>query len=459
MKRFSLSAAASGLLFQLVSAAPAPVPAAEPATPIEERALLPSVINAIGSIINSAATPTAIIGQLNSISPTATPTDISGLQSTLSSIYGSATPTNIYDPIASQIANGLGPSNLAQYATSTSFGGNNSQNNNNPAPRTKIFPKKKSTDAPYDLSESDLRSKIKLPSNYSYGKRMAILFVPGTGAPGAGINFDPNLAKLLGGSYDPVYLNIPNAVLGDAQVNAEYIAYAMNYLYSINKSKQIAVVGWSQGNLDTQWALKYWPSTRTTVQDFLAVSADFHGTVNANAICLAAVDGIGLGPCDPSVIQQEYNSNFVTRLRQNGGDSAYVPTTSVYTGLLDEIVQPQEGAGASAFLNDARNVGVTNNEIQSVCNGYADGAAFYGHAGVLYASLTFALFQDALTHSGPGQVSRLNLANVCSQYAATGLSFEDVLNTVNIIPIAGVELLAFPNKMLIEPPLKNYATS
>ncbi|KAK3077070.1 hypothetical protein LTS18_011300, partial [Coniosporium uncinatum] len=206
------------------------------------------------------------------------------------------------------------------------------------------------------------------------------------------------------------------------------------------------------------WALKYWPSTRQAVQDFLAASADFHGTVEANGLCLAAANGNGLDPCDPAVIQQEYNSNYVMQLRKNGGDSAYVPTTSVYSGFFDEVVEPQQGAGASAFLNDARNVGVTNNEIQLVCNGFADGAAFYGHAGVLYASLTFALFQDALTHAGPGQASRLNLANVCSQYVAPGLNFTDVKNTVNLIPIAAVEGLAYPNKMLTEPPLKSYAT-
>lgn len=89
--------------------------------------------------------------------------------------------------------------------------------------------------------------------------------------------------------------------MNDAQTNAEYIAYAINYIYGISNKRQVAVFAWSQGNINTQWAFKYWPSTRSHVTDHVAFSPDYHGTTLANFIALGE-------PLPPSVLQQEYNS-------------------------------------------------------------------------------------------------------------------------------------------------------
>jgi hypothetical protein len=129
----------------------------------------------------------------------------------------------------------------------------------------------------------------------------------------------------------------------------------------------------------------------------------------------------------PSIIQQEYSSNLITTLRSNGGDSAYVPTTTLYSSS-DEIVQPQSGTGASAYLLDARGVGVTNNQAQTVCPGQPAGGNFT-HEGMLYNPLSYALAVDALTHSGPGQVSRLNLATICAELVTPGLTANDIVLT------------------------------
>ncbi len=153
----------------------------------------------------------------------------------------------------------------------------------------------------------------------------------------------------------------------------------------------------------------------------------------------------------PSVLQQEYDSNYVTTLRGNGGDSAYVPTTTLYSGFYDEIVEPQQGRNASAYLLDARNKGVTNNEVQLVCPTGTPGGSFYTHEGMLYNPLGYALVVDALTHKGPGQPSRLNLNKVCSTYLSPGLDLTDFLLTENSILIAGVAIVVYPNKVVNEP--------
>jgi len=120
------------------------------------------------------------------------------------------------------------------------------------------------------------------------------------------------------------------------------------------------------------------------------------------------------------------------------------------------ILRRQQGTGASAFLLDARNVGVTNNQVQLVCPSGSPAAGFYTHEGTLANPLTFALIEDALTHSGPGRHSRLNLKQVCSTYLTPGLSLADFLETESTIPTAAFEVLVQP-KVVAEPPVRSYA--
>jgi hypothetical protein len=106
-------------------------------------------------------------------------------------------------------------------------------------------------------------------------------------------------------------------------------------------------------------------------------------------------------------------------MRANDGDSAYVPTTSVYSGI-DELVSPQVGLNASARLNDVRGVGATNIQIQMACPGLPAGS-LYTHDPLLFNSLVYALFADALTHDGPADLSRIDLDTVCNQIIAPAL--------------------------------------
>ncbi|KAH8911307.1 alpha/beta-hydrolase, partial [Coniochaeta sp. PMI_546] len=328
-----------------------------------------------------------------------------------------------------------------------------STNNNNPKNTTEsIHPQKIKSDAPYSQSEQDLRSAIFIPSSFTYGRKPPLIFVPGTGTYG-GEAFTYNLLKLLSDSplADPVWLNVPGALLADAQSNAEYVAYAINYISGISNSANVSIITWSQGGLDTQWAFAFWPSTRTVVSDFIAVSPDFHGTVLAPALCLSP-GKTDFDPCPPSVIQQEYDSNFVTTLRAKGGADAYVPTTTVYSGVFDEIVEPQQDLLASAFLRDGRGVGVTNVEAQAACFGQPAGS-FYGHAGMLFSPLTAALAVDALSHPGPANLGRIDLEAVCKTYVAPGLTVGDATATAGQIVTAAVRLLAFQPRLTREPEL------
>ncbi|KAI1287856.1 hypothetical protein F5Y03DRAFT_380245 [Xylaria venustula] len=403
-----------------------------------------------------------VLAQLLGTHPaTAAPASADQLRSTLSSIWGNEkSPNGFYNKVLVQVEANILPSglltSLANLVGPTS-GIDSTVNANLHKPSSPIYPHKSSADAPYSLLEAQLRAAIYIPSTFTYGKKPPTILVPGTGVYG-GETFSSNLAKLLTGkSYaDPVWLNVPGALLGDAQVNSEYVAYAINYISSISKNAKVSVISWSQGGLDTQWAFAFWPSTRSVVSDFLPVSPDFHGTVVANALCLSEHSVTGFDPCDPSVIQQDYNSNFVKTLRSSGGADAYVPTTTLYSGFFDEIVEPQQGRNASAYLGDARGVGVTNIEVQSVCAGKLAGS-FYGHAEMLFNPVTAAMVADALSHAGPGKLSRVKLAEVCADYIAPGLTLEDAISTSGEIVIAAIRLLAYMPKLLVEPGVKAYA--
>ncbi|KEQ62899.1 alpha/beta-hydrolase, partial [Aureobasidium melanogenum CBS 110374] len=373
----------------------------------------------------------------------------------LSSIHAARPSANLYEFVAAVAAEGLTANtvnDLLGFVDGLATGENSMSNVNLQAPKNTIYPRK-GNDPKYSVTESSLRSAIYIPPGFTGGKVQPVILMPGTGATGYFTYIGNYIPLLTGSSYaDPVWLNIPGYLLNDAQTNAEYAAYAINYIASIT-GKKVSIVGWSQGNIDIQWAFKYFTSTQKVTRNHIAISPDYAGTVNADLIC---PEGL---PCDPSVLQQKYKgtSNFIDQLRLNGGDSAYVPTTTVYSGLFDEIVEPQQGTGASAYLNDVRNVGVTNNYLQGICPGLP-GGSFYTHEGVLYNPIAFGLLKDALINGGTGQTSRLDLNTLCNMYLAEGLNVSDLLLTENSILVAALSLVLYEPKVSAEPSIKAYAT-
>nr|POE72758.1 tryprostatin b 6-hydroxylase [Quercus suber] len=450
---------------QSIAASPTPVEL-EAVTKVAERQ---AASNTVNPIINAsqlsaafaslpadgqslAAAITAVSAIFTNIVPAPGPTAASQLASEFEKITA-ANPQDIFESGAQILLNGFAGGDYADIAKGYLLE-SNTNNLNLRQPATKIYPKASPDDAPYSLSESDLRKALYIPLGFTYGKIQPVIFLPGTGAL-AGQNFAPNYGKLLAAQHlgDPVYLNLPGANLADVQVAAEYAAYAVNYISGISGGKNVSTISWSAGSLDGHWATKYWPSTRSKISDRICLSPDYHGTVEAQLLC----PGFATPGCTPAIAQQNYNSTFIRTLRNNGGDSAFVPTTNIYS-IFDEIVEPQQDPNASGALNDARGVGVTNNEIQSTCfAALPGGAPYFEHALVLANALGYALAVDALTHPGPGQLSRINTTLQCDQFLTPGLSLADALATFALIPIAAVNVIAFQPKVATEPPIKAYA--
>ncbi|KFA81208.1 hypothetical protein S40288_07527 [Stachybotrys chartarum IBT 40288] len=374
----------------------------------------------------------ALLNAMQNLKPTASPTNVEDASSAIKAV-ATERPSSLFEFNSKLVANGIIFGTMPEIlgnAKDSRTGENSNQN---------VIP------------ESMLRAAIYIPKTFTFGQKPPVILLPGTGVTGY-LSFVGNFIPLLTGTdwADPVWVNVPGDMLDDVQTNAEYAAYAMNYIASLTK-RNVAVIGWSQGNLIAQWAFKYWPSTRKTTTDHVAVSANYNGSASSGfSSAIAATK-------KPSLLQQQAESKFIARLRSDGGDSAYVPTTSIYTGNYDQIVLPQSGRGASAYLLDSRRVGVSNTEVQSTCFGQTAGG-FYTHEGVLANPLTFALAKDAITNHGPGQVSRIRAREVCNTYMAPGLSLKEFLKTENAMLIAGSAILFDELQAYEEPAIKHYAT-
>ncbi|OCF40558.1 hypothetical protein I317_05649 [Kwoniella heveanensis CBS 569] len=197
-----------------------------------------------------------------------------------------------------------------------------------------------SGDAPYSLSCSELGSVITVPDGFQDKEGGIVFLVHGTGSTGEETwdtgpyhTILPNKGK----GYDIAWFTSPTRSLGDAQVTAEYIAYNIKVLAQKSKTGKVFLIGHSQGNINIQWALEFWPSMRQYVSGFVSLAGDFHGTAEGPLLCTGQ-DLLQAG-CEPSVLQQSVGSLYLAAQNSKGG-SALVTTTSLYT-LEDDIIQPE----------------------------------------------------------------------------------------------------------------------
>ena len=378
------------------------------------------------------------------------PTDVTqiiNLAANAASVQPNSTLPNIFVYALRLLIGGINPTTVQSSVEAlTTF---NSMTNTNPS----LPNVSKDGDPRFSVDEAILRAAIYIPSTFvtlNASNIPAIVMVPGTAVPG-GQTWAVGYAKkfIQDRIANPVWLNIPTNTLQDAQVSAEYVAYAINYISQYTGGRNVSVIAFSQGTINTQWALKYFPSTQKVVSDYIGISPDYRGTVLAQVLC----PGFPRRPCPPSILQQFDNSTFVRILRQNGGDAEIVPTTTVYSAT-DQIVQPQSGPNASGFLLNA-----SNNLIQELCPSQPAGL-IYTHEGLLYNALGYALAVDAITNEGHANASRMlaNNPNICLLPTIPGLTVDDVVTLESVAITAVLNIVTYFPKQFDELPIRGYAT-
>jgi len=251
-------------------------------------------------------------------------------------------------------------------------------------------------DTPADYEA--LRSPSKTP----------VMFVTGTG-------FGGTESYLLGrGAFEayggPVcFLDSPTRLLGDLQDSVQHLVYGIRRMHQIS-GRKIAILGVSQGGLLPRMALTYWPKLRGMISDLVAVAGTQHGTKAGSSFRCGASQ-----PCPAAYWQQASVSKL---LRQVNSFPDETPGRTSYTTvrtLSDQTVRPvkRSARGSTSALRGASNV-----LIQDICPGRTT-----THIGSAVDSVTFAAFEDAISHRGPAKRSRLirRAETICAKPYADGL--------------------------------------
>ena len=210
--------------------------------------------------------------------------------------------------------------------------------------------------------------------------------------------------------------------MGNMQISAEYIAYSIHMISQLSGGAQTAIISHSQGGPDTQWALRFWPSTKGLVRAFVALSPDFAGIELANSklskICVGNL-------CQASIWQQSSGSKYYDAMHEDTF-SEQVPTTSVWSAYDGVIMPPEENAqlpGAVVF------------SVQDLCP-----ARLTNHITMTIDSVGFAFAMDALKNGGRASLSRVRASSWtgCFRVTAPHMSvsvvaslkalFDDLLN-------------------------------
>ncbi|RBY76912.1 lipase [Blastococcus sp. TF02-09] len=234
-------------------------------------------------------------------------------------------------------------------------------------------------------------------------------------------------------------VTLPFDATGDIQVAAEYVVHSLRTM-NRKSGREVDVVGWSQGGMVPRWALRFWPDTRTTVDDVVGLSPSNHGTVLSDVTC---------GDCNPAFHQQASQSQFLRALNSGAETFAGIDYTVAYT-RLDEVVVPNAGPTPSSALRTGQGR-IANIALQDVC---PTNTAEHFAIGS-FDAVGFAIVADALAHPGPAVRTRIPVTT-CAQLYQPGVNPATfATDFAGLVTYAGNPAGNAPD-VPEEPPLKPY---
>lgn len=257
-----------------------------------------------------------------------------------------------------------------------------------------------------DLSQELLERSVRCTSDVAGADREPVLLLPATTVTSEqnyGFSYE-RLLRARGIPYCTSDSPIDPQNMGDMQVRAQFVTYAIRHMYRL-AGRKIAVMGHSQGGMIMRWSLRFWPDTRSMVDDVIGVAAPNHGSTVVIALCAPT--------CAPSLWQQRAGSAFVRAL--NSGQETFpgISYTEIYS-RTDEFVQPNLNDEGTSSLHGGGGR-ITNVAVQDIC---PLDAAEHLSIGTL-DPVASALVIDALGHDGPAKPSRID-RGICGRLVMPG---------------------------------------
>jgi triacylglycerol lipase len=291
-------------------------------------------------------------------------------------------------------------------------------------------------DPPLDVPAATLQRALLCPEHFAHSARDPVLLVHGTGL-NESESWSWNYEKALGpAGYDWCAVTLPDRAMGDIQVSAEYVVYAIERIHALT-GRRLVVITHSQGGMEGRWAMRWWSGARPRTDDLIDLASPNHGIYGAD-LCAES------GNCWPAVWQMASGSHFLRALNSVSETPGPVAYTQVFS-TTDELVEPS----ATARLTGRRNA--TNIAIQSICPGRV-----VHHAGLLSDAVVWSLVLEAMSHPGPANPGRISrtvcLRTTMPHVAARDFAFGNAF-------LYGRAAIAFEQHRGVreEPPLEPYA--
>jgi pimeloyl-ACP methyl ester carboxylesterase len=300
---------------------------------------------------------------------------------------------------------------------------------------------------PLRVPQDKLNASLDCPASLAGATRAPVLLVPGTGS-NPEHNFSWNWEPALDNLGIPwCAVTLPDNALGDIQVAGEYVVNAIRTMHA-RAGRRISIIGHSQGGMIPRWALRFWPDTRSMVDDQIGFAPSNHGTTGADSICTLS--------CPAADWQQRDISDFIKALNSYKETFAGISYTEIYSHN-DEIVTPNSDDTGSSSLHTGDGQ-ITNEAIQDLCPADPSEHLAIGTQDLVAYDVAI----DALEHPGPADPAR---AQASDPGICTPLALMPGINPTTYptnLASAAADLAAntaTATQITAEPPLACYVTA